>query len=140
MELADLPALFRSVVEVEPEYGCWRWTGPTTPNGYPLYKRRTAWAWAYTHVHGHLPKGHYPTIETCHGPIFCANPDHRLDLPIDQAHSRHRCSVCNCWHDPDAEETSPPPTRTRPAFAREPTTEVVLTAEQRLLEDMMDDE
>lgn len=139
MDLTVLPALFRSVVEVEPEYGCWRWTGPTTLNGYPLFKRKAAWAWAYTYVHGYLPKASYPTIETCHGPVFCANPDHRLNLPVDQIHSRHRCSVCNCWHDPDEESSSPPRARARPSAAREPADNADLTAEQRLLEDMMDD-
>lgn len=139
MELTDLPTLFRSVVEVESEYGCWRWTGPTTLNGYPLFKRKAAWAWAYTHVHGHLPKASYPTIETCHGPIFCANPDHRLNLPIDQARNRHRCSVCSCWHDPD-EETPPPRAQTRLPLTREPADDADLTAAQRSLEEMMDDE
>lgn len=144
MELSDLPAMYRSAVTVEPEYGCWRWTGPTTPSGYPAYKRQSAWMWAYRHLHGELPKAEYPTIETCHGPIFCANPEHRLNLPIDQAQHPHRCPVCRKWHDPD-EEFTPPGVQYRRLQDNvrlavvTPAEDPELTSEQQALENMMDD-
>lgn len=155
MELSELPALFQGVIAVEPEYGCWRWSGPETPTGYPVYKRKAAWIWAYNHVHGELPKGQYPVIEACHGPVLCANPNHRIGLPIDQAQYPHRCSVCRKWHDPDEEYSPPVATevhRTPPSIIprtkrfkitseglRDTTGDSDLTPEQQALEDMMDD-
>jgi hypothetical protein len=156
MELSDLPEQFQSHVRITTDYGCWRWIGSSTPTGYPAYKRQAAWMWAYRHVHGELPKGDYPIIEACHGPVICANPDHRLSLPIDLVGQPHRCSVCKKWHDPDEEYRPVVASQlVRPqqghAIVRPPIRKISLrdilaeadnsdlTPEQRELEDMMDD-
>jgi hypothetical protein len=154
MELSDLPPQFQSHVLVTADYGCWRWIGSTTPTSYPAYKRQAAWMWAYRHIHGELPKGDYPVIEMCHGPVICANPGHRLNLPIDQVGQPHRCSVCKKWHDPDEEyrpAVAPQLVRPRQGHAVVGTRKISLqdvvaearsgnlTPEQQEIEDMMGD-
>lgn len=97
---AILPTDFKKYVTVDPETGCWLWSGRVTLSGYPSYKRRAAWRWAYEQVFGTLkPFSQYPTIETCKVDE-CAYPEHRLDLPRDQATRAHKC-WCGKIHRPD---------------------------------------
>lgn len=95
-----LPADFKQYVTEDPKTGCWLWSGRVTLSGYPSYKRRAAWRWAYENSFGTLkPFAQYPNIEQC-DPTNCANPEHRLDLPRDQATRTHKC-WCGGLHHPD---------------------------------------
>lgn len=101
--LEALPDEFQDLVQEHPDTGCWIWRGPTSPKDYPVFRRRAAWRFAYEQAYGPIPQyGLYPTVDGCQGgPLLCANPDHRTNLPRDQAMVRHRCSVCTQWHDPE---------------------------------------
>jgi hypothetical protein len=101
--LESLPDEFVDLVQEHPTSGCWFWCGGTSPKEYPVFRRRAAWKWAYEWIYGPIPQyGTHPTIEGCEGgSLQCVNPDHRTNLPRDQALVRHRCSVCAQWHDPE---------------------------------------
>lgn len=152
MSLDKVPDAFADQVEEDEETGCWVWFNPPNPKSKvksPVYSRRAAWKFAYEQLYGPLPKGgQFPTISGCVG-SECVNPDHRLGLPRDQRNTRHRCSVCKKWHDPEEEEYQPeatakPVSATRPPIRKFSLRDVVgfpsnLTPEQQELEDMMDD-
>jgi hypothetical protein len=149
---------FRRLVAVQ-KSGCWLWEGKSTPHGHPTFRRQLAWKWAYQHGTGReLPRKSsyrgdgYPTIPGCAGPLFCVFPDHRVNLPEDQAQLPHRCSVCQAMHDP-SEDPSPPVEPKRKRVVADWTTHSTgtkklgvtsdglqeLTPEQQAVEDMMGD-
>jgi len=63
--------------------GCWRWTGPTAPDGHARYGRHgraeVAAHVAYTLAHGAVPAGQ--TVRQRCGDPRCVRPDHLLLIP-----------------------------------------------------------
>lgn len=148
MEITQLPGEFQRLVSVQGESGCWFWVGNSTPSGHPVFRRKMAWKWAYLYATGRrdMPFDRYPTIPGCSGPLFCVFPDHRLNLPEDQAQVPHRCQ-CGGWHDPSVEQT-PPPAAPPTKVAQHPEPRKFklaaggledLTPEQQAVEDMFEE-
>lgn len=100
-----IPEKFWKNVRYRPDTGCWAWVGTVGgKSGYPVFGRRAAWKWAYVQMYGGIENwGSYSVIETCVGADSCANPDHRVNLPIDQFQTKHKCR-CGDWHDPEVEQ------------------------------------
>lgn len=83
-KLADFPLRFRQKVQIDPDKGCWIWTGATHyPPGFPEYK------YGFYSVDGTsrtVTSAHRFAYEYAYGPLL---PGLRLDLD-------HSCEVKLC--------------------------------------------
>ncbi len=79
----DPSARFWAAVDRGDGDGCWRWTGPTDPDGYARYVRHgraeVATHVAYTLAHGAVPAGH--GVRPRCGEPRCVRPDHLMLIP-----------------------------------------------------------
>jgi len=65
-------------IQVVKDTECWHWSGPTSPTGSPIYRRKSVWRLIYDAVCGgraaDLPRSCPPRC----GLQRCVNPDHRV--------------------------------------------------------------
>lgn len=81
---------------IDPETGCWNWTGKKKSDGYGHINLRMggrhrtfkAHRIAYTEMKGHIPDG-YEIDHTCYNPS-CINPDHLEAVPPGENLARRR--------------------------------------------------
>ena len=88
---------FADLFTVEPDTGCWTWTG-TLRSGRGQFRagRRTVSApqWAWEQAHGPIPEGRW--LKAVCGNVACVNPDHLEPVVPDEMVGGHERAKTHC--------------------------------------------